>query len=155
MLYLSDLAKKTLYKLINLEYLKEKNENEKKIIVQGVLKKIEITHLFQIKQSIIEKIISQEDCNNSTNNLNNDLLEIQSTNSTKEASISNNNDSFINQINFTDNNYLDDKIIDNIYKKIIDIRLYPGDTLNQRKIVFFEWIRNILPNLFKDIEELI
>ena len=153
MINLTDSAKKTLHNLINLECLNEKNENEKKKIVKGVLAKIETTGLIPINEYIIEKIKSEVENNKFTIDINYSLSENQTLNSTKDNSISNNIDFISNETNFTDENYLYDKIIDIIYQKIVDIKHYPGDTLSQREYVLVEWIKNILPNVFNDFEE--
>ena len=151
---LSDLSQKTLYNLINLEDLKKKNENEKKNIIKGVLNKIKITNLFPIDEYIIENKSFQETNNDFSNNINNTFYQDQSLTSTKDNSeFDNNESSYINEINFINNDDLDDKIIDIIYQKIIDIKLYPGSTIQQRQLVLYEWIKNILPNFLINLEE--
>ena len=151
---LSDLSQKTLYNLINLEDLKKKNENEKKNIIKGVLNKIKITNLFPIDEYIIENKSFQETNNNFSNNINNTFYQDKSLISTKDNSeFDNNESSYINEINFINNDDLDDKIIDIIYQKIIDIKLYPGSTIQQRQLVLYEWIKNILPNFLINLEE--
>ena len=44
----------------------------------------------------------------------------------------------------------EEKIINDFFVTLMNVKLFPGDTLQLRKTFLIEYIKNLLPNYFKD-----
>ena len=84
-------------------------------------------------------------------NINSDHFE-----STKDNSLGFNiyNNDYLYENEIQNTNYStkseEEKIINDFFVTLVNVKLYPGDTLQLRKTFLIEYIKNLLPNYFKD-----
>ncbi len=155
-----DGLKKKIYQLTNSEFYEDKSEKEKKNIIKKMIIQIKESELLPVEEieSIKTKLFSSSFFLKTEDKEDNILFNINSDHfeSTKDNSLG---------FNIYDNDYLyenetentnystkseEEKIINDFFVTLVNVKLYPGDTLQLRKTFLIEYIKNLLPNYFKD-----
>lgn len=155
-----DALKKKIYQLTNSEFYEDKSEKEKLNIIKKIIIQIKESALLPVEEieSINTKLFSSSFFSKTEDKEDNMLFNINFDHceSTKDNSfgfsIYDNDHLYENEIENTNysNNSEEEKIISDFFATLINVKLYPGDTLQLRKTFLIAYIKNILPNYFKD-----
>ena len=155
-----DGLKKKIYQLTNSELLEDKSEKEKLMIIKKIIIQIKESALLPVEdiESINTKIFSSSFFSKTEDKEDNILFGVNSLHceSTKDNSLGfniyNNDYLYENEIENTNysTNSEEETIINDCFVTLMNVKLFPGDTLQLRKTFLIEYIKNILPNYFKD-----
>lgn len=137
-----DKVSKLPYQISN-KYFKNKSNEQKKRIIQGVTELIKRDELFEIKENYINSYSMSDSYNDSFDIYNNIKYSINSLNKTNYTSSYEENDNYYNDNNDKE---IELELINKIYKEIIEIEYYPGNTNYQREYAF----NQINELIFKD-----
>jgi hypothetical protein len=155
-----DGLKKKIYQLTNSEFYEDKSEKEKKNIIKKMIIQIKESELLPVEEieSIKTKLFSSSFFLKTEDKEDNILFNINSDHfeSTKDNSLGFNiyDNDYLYENEIENTNYStkseEEKIINDFFVTLVNVKLYPGDTLQLRKTFLIEYIKNLLPNYFKD-----